>query len=149
LFSVFLIAAALWPIQENWSDSPRDDFPLSYYPMFSKRRPEIYKQSYFVGLDSDENQVHIPYKFAGSGGLNQVRRQLKKVLRDGTDEEIATLCQSTADRVAESDKAQYSQVVTVQIVVGHFRLDDYFSSNIKDPLKVEVRAECAVQRRQS
>lgn len=149
LFSVFLIAAALWPIQENWSDAPRDDFPLSYYPMFSKKRPEIYKQSYFVGLGSGEIRVRIPYQFAGSGGLNQIRRQLKKVLREGTAEEVSTFCRAIADRVAESDEAPYSEIVAVQIVVGHFRLDDYFSADIKDPLKVEVRAECAVQRKQS
>ena len=30
LLSIAICAALLWPISENWRESPKDDFPLSY-----------------------------------------------------------------------------------------------------------------------
>ncbi|NJM08485.1 hypothetical protein HC891_23350 [Candidatus Gracilibacteria bacterium] len=37
-FSMVLVGAVLAPLIENWRAAPRDNFPLSYYPMFSARR---------------------------------------------------------------------------------------------------------------
>jgi hypothetical protein len=142
LFSLLMIGATLSPIVENWREKPKDSFPLSYYPMFSAKRSENYQANYLVGLDARGNRHLISHKFAGSGGFNQTRRQINKVIRE---KQADALCRSIADKVARADKPPYTQIVTVQIVTGSFRFEDYFAGN-KTPLSERVRASCRVGR---
>ena len=73
-----MVAAVFSPVAENWRDHPSDGFPLSYYPMFSRQRGEVYRQTHLVGVDAENNRILIPYRFAGAGGFNQVRRQINR-----------------------------------------------------------------------
>ena len=75
LFGLLLMGATVAPIEQNWRPHPNDNFPFSYYPMFSEKRGEIYAVSYIVGLDVQGNRHLISHRLAGSGGLNQTRRQ--------------------------------------------------------------------------
>jgi hypothetical protein len=49
-FSVAMIGAVLLPLRENLRHRPKDNFPLSYYPMFSDRRKPIETFYYVVVL---------------------------------------------------------------------------------------------------
>ena len=142
-FSILMIGAVLSPVVQNWRQNPKDGFPLSYYPMFTNKRGESVAISYVVGLDTQGNRSLIRYNYAGTGGLNQVRRQIKRMVRKGRAEE---LCAPIAARVAKSKK-RYVEVVTIQIVTGEYRFADYFTGN-KVPLSETIRASCAVERRE-
>src|SRR5262252_8653059 len=95
-FSFAMIGAVLSPIRQNWRQSPQDNFPLSYYPMFSAKRRPVEIFYYFVGLDRDGGR-HIIRHGLLDGGENQVRRQLRKIIDDGNAPELA---QQVAERVA-------------------------------------------------
>lgn len=125
--SLLAVGAVLWPVLQNWRSAPRDSFPLSYYPMFSARRPRRVKVLHVVGLDAQGRRHSIPYRYYGSGGLNQVRRQLRHILRAGRGE---ALCREVAARLARRPEGPLGGVVTVQIVAGRFALDGFYRGDL-------------------
>lgn len=141
-FGFLLLVATLAPIAQNFRPKPQDSFPFSYYPMFSAKRGDAYVVNYMVGLDGRGNRHTIPFWFAGSGGHNQTRRQIDRLVREG---KAATLCQTVADKVGVASKPLYSHLVVVRVLTGEFRFDDYFNGN-KKPLKERMRASCQVER---
>jgi hypothetical protein len=143
LLSLALIGAVLWPLQQNWREKPRDNFPLSYYPMFSAKRKAIESFNYLAGHDEHGTRHIIPYKFAGVGGLNSTRRQIGRIVREGRADELAA---TVARRLARQEKAPWSQIVTVAVVTGSYGVDDYFHGR-KEPVSEKIRASCPVERR--
>lgn len=140
--SLLAVGAVLWPIVENWREHPRDGFPLSYYPMFTAKRSETVSVTYLVGLDPQGGRHQIPYAYAGSGGLNQVRRQINRALREGRAE---ALCRNVAAKIALEGRGPLADVIGVRIVVGKYRLADYFAGE-GGPNSEHVRASCEVGR---
>lgn len=135
--SLALIGAVLLPIAENWRRKPKDSFPLSYYPMFCKRRGKCERVTYLVGIDARGTRHPLPYHCAGSGGLNQVRRQIRRLARrDGAAEE---LCASVAARLARRRDGRYADLVAIHLVTGKYRLADFFAGR-QEPEWERVRA---------
>ena len=124
VFGALLVGAVLLPVVQNWRERPKDSFPLSYYPMFSLKRSGCTTVRYLVGLDAGGGRHLLPHTYAGTGGLNQVRRQINKVVRGG---EAETLCRLVAARVAQEDEDRFAGVTTVQVVFGRYRLTDFFA----------------------
>ncbi|MDQ3772776.1 MAG: hypothetical protein M3343_11910 [Actinomycetota bacterium] len=135
-----MVTCVLAPLRHNWGKRPVDGFPLSYYPMFSAKREATAKVTYLVGLDGRGDRIKIPYKCAGSGGLNQVRRQIRRAVRRGHSEE---LCARVAREVRRRNS--FKEVVTVQVVTGTYHLDDYFSGRNRQPLKEKLHASVPVE----
>ncbi|MBQ4819291.1 hypothetical protein [Aquimarina sp. MMG016] len=123
LISISIIVLILSPILENWASKPNDNFPLSYYPMFSKKRNATYGLYYFVGYDSNQNRYKIPYKLAGTGGFNQVRRQIKKAARS---DNAKVFTQKVAERIAAKKKYPYAKLKRIELVKGYYHLEKYF-----------------------
>jgi hypothetical protein len=143
LFSLLVVLVVLSPIVQNWLPRAADNFPLSYYPMFSYERPVEERLNYLVGLDASGTRIGIPYTRAGSGGMNQVRRQINtRVSRN----QSAQLCESVSQRIARSRSAYYTRIQTVQVVTGDYNLDEFFTAS-KLPRSEQVRASCTVKRR--
>ncbi|MGH7961303.1 MAG: hypothetical protein ACRERD_05690, partial [Candidatus Binatia bacterium] len=90
---------------------------------------------------AEGNRHRIRYAYAGTGGFNQIRRQIDKTVRQG---EAAQLCHSVASRIADEAKQQVAAVTTIRIVTGSYRFADYFSGD-KTPLGETVHASCAVE----
>jgi hypothetical protein len=132
-FSLGLLGAVLWPIVENWRPEPRDDFPLSYYPMFSARRGKRTKVNYMIGLDAAGRRVYIPHRLIGQGGFNQTRRQVNRIVRRG---DADTLLRKVTPRIFK----KYPELVTVQLVTGTYELKRFFSGD-RTPHAEEVHAE--------
>ncbi|MCG8347214.1 MAG: hypothetical protein MI924_05475 [Chloroflexales bacterium] len=140
-FSLAIIGTVLWPIIENWRKEPQDNFPLSYYPMFSAKRSKRAEVTHLVGYDEQGQRSVLDYKYAGRGGMNQVRRQIRRLVAEGHAEK---LCQSVAANIARRQNGSPSDIVTVQIVTSSYRLDRYFSGD-KRPRSETVHAECHVE----
>jgi hypothetical protein len=139
--SLLTIGAVLWPVTQNWRKEPKDGFPLSYYPMFSAKRSERARVHYLVGLGTRGERQPIPYTYAGTGGLNQVRRQINRVVRGGRAD---TLCRIVAAKVAREER--FAGVVTVQVVTGEYPITDYFTGK-RNPASERVHAACQIERR--
>lgn len=143
LFSIFLVLLVLSPIVENFRAKATDGFPLSHFPMFTSKRDATENVTHLVGLDADGNRHVIPHRFAGTGGMNQVRKQIGKSARN--KEDAPKLCQTVAENVAERNSKRYAKIVKVVVVSGEYDLDDYFAG-AKNPVEEKIRVDCEVQR---
>jgi hypothetical protein len=141
LLSFVFLAAVLTPIVENWHEPPRDDFPLSYYPMFSFEKGDRQRVTYLVAYDSANNRFLLPYWYAGLGGMNQVRRQINKLVDRG---QASRLCRNVASRVARSPDLP-SDLNMVEVTTGVFQMTQFFAGD-RVPVSESVRAQCLVQR---
>ncbi len=142
-FSLVLAGATLAPLTEHVRETPRDDFPLSYYPMFTARRGAIEEVVYMKAIDDRGVGRPLPYKIAGAGGLNQTRRQIGRIVRDGRADE---LCRAIAVKVARGGKYSLADVVEVQVVTGEYHLASYFTGASRVPVKEVVHATARVER---
>ena len=142
VISLVVLGTVIAPIGQNWMDDPRDDFPLSYYPMFSFDKADRQRVTYLIAHDADGSRLPLPYWYAGQGGMNQVRRQMNKLVER---DESSRMCRSVASRVARSDDLPKS-LVNVQVVTGTFFMSQFFTGN-RVPASENVRATCAIQRR--
>ncbi len=140
--SLLTVCAVLWPVMENWRKKPKDGFPFSYYPMFSAKRSKSASVTYLVGLGAEGERHVLPYRYAGAGGLNQVRKHIRKAVVGGKADELARL---VAARIVLDGQERFSGVVTVQVVTGKYRLGDYFVGK-QDPVSEVVHASCPVER---
>lgn len=125
-----IAAALLRPLAEHRRATPRDSFPLSHYPMFSLKRSQRARVTYLVGIDDAGGRHLLPYRCAGAGGLNQVRRQINRAVREGR---ANALCDAVAASAPLQTPDAAARIVEVQIVTGAYRLDDYFSGTRRTP----------------
>ena len=118
-----LLGAVLWPVRQNWRAQPCDGFPLSYYPMFSVRRRRRCKVTHVVGIRPGGERVVIPYRYAGLGGLNQVRRQLRRVALEG---EPVEFCRAVATGIDRRRDPELAGLAAVELVTGSYDLEEFF-----------------------
>ncbi len=136
---VALVTAVLWPSrqQRRAAEDQRDGFPLSCYPMFTAKRRRTGTVVHLVGVRADGDRQVLPYPLAGTGGLNQVRRQITRAVRDGRSD---TLLASVAGR---REAAGFSEV---RLVSGTYRYDAFFAGD-RTPVREGVHAVCPVPAR--
>lgn len=137
-----LVAAVLSPIHQTWRSRPRDGFPLSYYPMFTAKRKASGQVTHLVGVTADGETRFLPHGLAGSGGLNQVRRQLARSARRGTADRV---CAAVAAKVAASGERGLADLVEVRVVTCEYRFDDFHAGR-RAPMTERIHARLAVGR---
>jgi hypothetical protein len=142
LASGALLAAVLAPVRQHWRAEPRDGFPFSCYPMFSARRSAHGTVTHLVGLQDDGSRRVLHHSYLGTGGLNQVRRQLNRSVRDGRAQELAT---TAAALVAARPRRGDGAVTEVRVVTGRYRYDAFFAGD-REPVREQVHATAAVHR---
>lgn len=95
------VAAVAAPVLQHRRAQPVDGFPLSHYPMFSAKRRSTGSVVHVV-IDDAHGTHPVNYRRLGTGGFNQVRRQLNR--RSRSPEGAAALAREAlellgADRV--------------------------------------------------
>lgn len=143
IFSIVITSAVIWPVIENFKKKPKDDFPLSYYPMFTEERKPVQLINYFIGYDSMNNRYSIPYKFVGTGGFNQVRKHINDKVRKRDYEKIT---RKTAERVARSKEFPYKNLTTIQLARGAYHFDNYFRTGNKIPIREKILLTQKIER---
>lgn len=122
LFAMTVLGAMLVPVRQNWRPAERrtDGFPLSYYPMFSKRRRQYANVVYAVGITADGSRRRLRHTLLGTGGLNQVRHQIYRVAltEERADDYVAALVPRLLANSSCDD------LVRVEIIRGEFDLDE-------------------------
>jgi len=142
LVSVFVLGAVVLPVRENLRQKPEDDFPLSYYPMFSHEHPEVQAFTYVLGIDGGGHSRIIPHRFWGTGGLNQARKQLRRIVNAGRGS-ARDHCAQIAARIA--GRKEFDGVVRIAIVTDRYRPAEYFAGKT-EPLSRVVHAKLAFER---
>lgn len=142
-FSLLVLVIVTSPVLQNLrSDGKaKDDFPLSYYPMFSSKRQNLYQQASVVAIKQDGEKVPVHYKMLGTGGLNQNRRQLGKLLTVKKAAELRQHLSEVADRLTASDRSMYLGCVSVAAVKGTYDLNAYFTRQNQEPTDMEMLME--------
>ena len=141
--SVALLLLIASPVKENFRAKPKDNFPLSYYPMFSLKRDVHYSINHVVGIDDQGERHVIPYKLLGTGGFNQVRRQVNKRCKQGKASKIA---RASVKRIVQQAEAPYKDLVRIEVLNSTFHLDSFFLINDLLPVATEVLASEDVDR---
>lgn len=131
------------PKQVKHAKFARDSFPLSTYPMFSADRKGRIIVPHVVGMTADGERIVLHYRHFGTGGLNQVRKQIARGVRRG---DAAKIAQRYADALAVSKRRRDATIVRVLVVRSRFQFNDYFSNTAqaKVPEKETVYAQCLV-----
>ena len=140
---LLLSLAVLSPVRRHWNPVVSDSFPLSWYPMFRLERPEIEPMAYVVGRSRDGEVRLLPYTYWASGGFNQGRTQLNRIVSQGRAR-VEVLCAQIAQTAAA--RASDDDLVEIAILMGEFDRDRYFGEGISVPERVRAFDTCPVIR---
>ena len=140
--SLALVAVLLWPVGQNWADMPEDGFPLSHYPMFTAQRAETTIVFHAVAVDAAGRQFNLPGYYAGPGGMNTVRRQMRKMALQGRAQELAD---RVAARLQRSRAAARVGAVRVEVVESAYHIRRYFT-DVRRPVTRTTHASASVDR---
>jgi hypothetical protein len=140
-FCAGLLALTLAPVAQNWADEPRDDFPFSYYPMFSRPLRGTYDVTHAVGIDGEGREHVVPFRYLGRGGFNQVRVQAQRAAH----EDARGFCERVATAVREGPTADQRDVRKIAIRTGRYLLTAFYEGRI-EPRSAREHARCRVRR---
>jgi hypothetical protein len=152
---VALAAVLLSPVRHYFNGKDKlqeDSFPLSTYPMFSENRKDRVRVPHVVGFAADGERIVPHYRHFGAGGLNQVRKQIARMVRQGGSVEVA---QRYADALAKqrrrsatgqgagSPRRRREATIThVEVVRSRYFFDTYYDGNTTPQVEtVHARAE--------
>jgi len=143
--SIFCMLVIASPILENWKDEPKDDFPLSYYPLFLKKRGEKTVVSYLYGADKDKNYYTIPNYYVIPGvGFNSARKQISRII---INNQALELCEFTAKVLRIIDEEPFNKISHLAVVSSRVNIEDFMNKegNNFRPKENRLHAECRVR----
>lgn len=122
--SLAIVVAVAWPA--SWPRG-RDSFPLSPYPMFSRRLPTArVSVSYALGLDPGGGRHLIAPKYIANDEVLLAKMMIIRALQRGRAGRTQ-LCQQIAARVAKVGSGSLSRVDRIRIVTGDHDAVDYLT----------------------
>ncbi len=134
--SVFL------PVSTEFRGTHGDEFPFSWYPMFSAPRPKLERVHYVVGLTEEGERKIVHSRYYVKGGMNQARKQIDRLASKRSTAKAT--CEKAARNI--SRRRYYKDVVELRVVRGYYDMEKYFARREKLPEKEYVRARCRVER---
>lgn len=148
LVCLLVCATVSSPVLYHYTDDlVKDSFPLSWYPMFRNPRKDIETVYHVVAIDEKGARHKVPYPYWASGGFNQGRNQLKRIVKKGKARSLET-CEAIAKRIErkglEADGKEVEGVVEVVILVSRWDRDAYFSDGKREPERAGLAAQCRV-----
>lgn len=134
--------------QVNRAKNEADSFPLSTYPMFSANRQGRVTVPHVVGITATGERVIPHYSHFGGGGLNQVRRQISRAVREGRATDVAQRYADSLETQRQhgataSRFSRENRIVEVIVVRSRFLFADYFTG-AKSPSAESVHARALV-----
>lgn len=141
--SVVLLAAVSWPALRQ---PPRDGFPLSTYPMFSRgRKSPRARIRHVVAIDAEGRGVVVPPRLVANEEVMQAVMTVKRAIRQGR---AAQFCAEVAARVRMRVAADggLEGILPVRLEVRTDVHDAvaYFEGQTK-PTESRVHATCPVK----
>lgn len=146
IVSLLVCGTVLSPVTEGFKDKPRDDFPLSWYPMFARPRAAEETPVYVVAVDAEGARHKVPQTYWTSGGFNQGATQLLTARREGASK-LEPLCVRIAERVGQSRRKEYRDTVEVRILRGHYSREKFFRDGDTSPLREKTLTRCMIPER--
>lgn len=138
-----LAAVSLVVVSPALARQPKDDFPLSSYPMFSTNKDPKTTVSQVVAVAGEDVTVLGP-RFVGTDEVLQARATIARAVKSGAQGSGA-LCKEVAARVTQREDMRAVTHVEIRTVTHDSLV--YFGSDDKRPFQVTSHARCAVSRR--
>jgi hypothetical protein len=134
LLGVVAVGAVLVPLTR---DLRHDSFPLSNYPMFTARRPQVTTFERAIGVAADGTErVLSPEQTGGTVEVIHAAQTIYDAIQGGY---AGDLCAEIAGRIDVDDHVAAVLVVTERFeIVRALRADD------PEPVDREVHARCEV-----
>lgn len=123
---------------------PRDDFPLSNYPMFSEKKDPRVTIQQVIARDGHSADVILPPQFVANEEVMQAAATLRRAWNGGP-ERLATLCGEIASRVGASHRGDLKAAKEVLIVSRSHHAVQYFGGD-RLPESEETLVRCEVRR---
>jgi hypothetical protein len=140
VLSTSVLLAALSPLVR---DRPRDDFPLSHYPMFAERRDDMHARiRHVIGRSRDGRDRPVPPDLVGTEEVMQAHQTIAVAVQRGSHT-AAELCQTVAARVATAP--DLADIDALEVRTDVYDVIEYFAGD-RRPQKVRVHARCEVAR---
>jgi hypothetical protein len=132
-----LLTAIALPVRRLGRDEEvRDSFPFSHYPMFSAKRKPHYWVTHLLGIEADGSARPLHYSYLGTGGLNAVRRQVRRRVEDGDG---PLLAERAAVLLAGRDRPADRGVIRVHVVRGRYLVDPFMRGREREEFTTKLR----------
>ena len=138
LLSTVMIIAVGAPAFRNPDE---DSYPLSTYPMFSRRRGRTNTVTSALAI-AGEREVKVPPEYVANAETMQAFRTLTTAVMAG-GEAAQTLCQAIARRLPDASDPELAHAQRVELVTESVDAIDYLAGRAK-PEQRRVHARCAV-----
>lgn len=122
----------------------RDSFPFSHYPMFSAPRKDTVGLVHMLGRREDGTSTPLHHGYLGPGGLNQVRRQIRRRVREGDGQLLA---ERAATELARRDRPEDRDVRRVDVVRARYSYPAFLAGS-RTPLRIRVAGSAPVPGRE-
>lgn len=143
IICVLSLIVVVSPVVENWKEEPKDDFPLSYYPMFTGMRGESAFVHHLYGIDENNNYYPIPHKvIAQRSGFNSFRKTVTKIIKNG---QAKKLCSLVSNKLSNLEVEPYNQIKVVKVVTSVINIEEFMNKRFESKKKFFVYAECRVR----
>lgn len=140
LLSTAILLAVAAPAFRN---PESDSYPLSTYPMFSRRRARTNTVTSALAIEGQHEQK-IPPSYVANAETMQAFRTLSSAVSAGAEAADA-LCHTIADRLAEATDPAFSRAERVELVTETVDAIDFLAGRAQ-PQDRRVHARCAVPR---
>ena len=129
--------------RDGHPDTAADSFPFSHYPMFSAARTAHYWVTHVLGVRADGSVAPLHHSYLGTGGLNAVRRQVRRRVRAGDGPMLA---ERAAQLIAVRGRVADLDVVRVHIVRGRYLVEPFMLGKDRSVFtsKLDVRGSADV-----
>ena len=127
-------------------DPPRDSFPLSDYPMFSRGRPDPgIRLTHALGVTPEGDRVPLsPLVASGNREVLQAMMSIHQGTHRSGARGRADFCDEIAGRVAEAGD-ELSEITHVELATSEFDAVAYFDVG-PEPVHRRVHHRCEVPR---
>lgn len=138
LVGVVLIAAVVSPAL---GDPPRDDFPLSTYPMFTARRTTAWLHGAVAVFPEGHEEALSPSLICGSMEVMQAAQTVRQAL---AQRRARPLCEEIAVRVGAD--SSLAGATAVRVIGMKYEPIVWFGQVDPQPLERRQHARCPVRR---
>lgn len=135
---------AILVVAPAFRDPPRDDFPLSNYPMFSERKDPRVTIQQVVARAPGGPEVVLPPRFVANEEVMQAAATIRRAMSAGPAA-LSQLCSEVSERVGRADDPELGLATQVEIYSRRFHAVKYFSGDTS-PEHEETLARCQVAR---
>jgi hypothetical protein len=137
-----LTVAVFLPVHPAFRGQYGDEFPFSWYPMFSRPRPELEPVHYMIGLTAEGEKIILHSRYYVKGGMNQARRQIDRLSKKRST--ALETCERAARRIRRETK--FRDLIELRVVRGFYDMRKYFELRQRDPEREIIIARCSARR---